>query len=133
MLLTFSRYLAVQLLAYGIDFGGFLVLTHALGMSPLPANVAGKLAAGAFAFVAHRHLTFRESTGAGAKGQLLRYVLLLALNVPLSSGVLALLLLAGPSPSLAKILADAICIGLTFYLSRNHVFTPSGKRDDGDA
>jgi len=118
---VFSRYVGVQLLAYVIDMGSFL-LGVALGLGPVWANVPAKLLAGAFAFVAHRRVTFRVHGQAGAGSQLLRYGLLLALNVPLSSGLLALLLPWIGPPALAKLVADVICVALTFVASRYLVF-----------
>ena len=121
MIRVFSRYVGVQVLAYGIDMGSFLLFV-ALGMGPVLANVPAKLAAGTFAFLAHRRVTFGVHGRGGAGSQLLRYALLLALNVPLSSGLLALLLpWIGPA-ALAKFIADAICVLLTFFASRHFVF-----------
>ena len=126
---TFARYLGVQVLAYAIDMGGFLAVV-ALGAGPLFANVLAKLAAGGFAFLAHRHLTFGLRGQPGAAGQLLRYAVLLALNVPLATGILALLLPWFSSAALARFLADVVCVGLTFFLSSRLVFRrqPVGKR-----
>ena len=120
---TFSRYVGVQLLAYAFDMGTFLFATW-LGSGPLVANVFGKLLAGGFAFFAHRRLTFGVHRQPGAAGQLLRYAALLALNVPLSSAVLALLLQWIEQPVLAKFIADVLCVGITFVLSRQLVFRP---------
>lgn len=122
MIRTFGRYLGVQVIAYGIDMGGFLLLNALLG--PLSANVLSKITAGIFAFVAHRRVTFKVHGHSDGRTQLLKYALLLALNIPVSSGLLALLLpwLAPPN-ALAKLVSDAACIGLTFVLSRYLVFT----------
>lgn len=125
MIRVFSRYVGVQVLAYAIDMGGFLLLV-ALGLGPVWANVPAKLAAGTFAFLAHRHVTFAVGDRAGAGGQALRYALLLALNVPLSSGVLALLLPWLAPAAAAKFVADAICVLLTFLASRHFVFRAAG-------
>src|SRR5690606_4335691 len=123
MLRMFSRYFAIQAGAYGIDMGTFLLFAHVAGVGGLWANVAGKVVAGAVAFFAHRRITFQVHGLGGAHGQLLRYALLLGLNIPLSSGVLALLLPFIQWPPLAKFASDAICLGLTFLLSRYLVFT----------
>lgn len=125
---TFGRYVGVQLLAYAIDMGVFLLASHA-GAGPIPANIAAKLAAGLFAFVVHRRMTFGVHGQPGVAGQALRYGLLLALNVPLASGVLALLLPWIAPAALAKFVADVICVGLTFVLSRQLVFRPTAARD----
>lgn len=128
MIRVFSRYVGVQVLAYGIDMGGFLLLVW-LGLGPVWANVPAKIAAGAFAFLAHRHLTFAVHGRGGAGGQALRYALLLALNVPLASAVLALLLPWIAPPAAAKFVADVICVLLTFLASRHFVFRPPGPRE----
>ena len=122
MMRTFSRYVGVQVIAYGIDMGGFLLLNTLLG--PLSANVLSKIVAGIFAFVAHRRVTFRVHGLSDGRTQLLKYALLLALNIPVSSGLLALLLpWLAPPDALAKLVSDIACVGLTFILSRHLVFT----------
>lgn len=130
MFRVFSRYFLVQLLAYGLDIGGFVLLSSGLGIHPLTANIVGKVAAGTFAFLAHRHFTFEAVPHASFKSQLLRYALLLALNVPLSSAILALLLPVFPWAAVGKVAADALCIGLTFFLSKRLVFSDvrAGRR-----
>lgn len=129
MLRMFSRYFAVQVGAYAIDFGTFVLLAHGVGLGVLYANAAGKVVAGAIAFVAHRRITFQANRRGNLPGHLFRYVLLLGLNIPLSSLVLALLLRFIEWPLLAKIASDGICLGLTFMLSRHLVFT--GPRSSG--
>jgi len=121
MIGMFSRYLGVQIIAYGIDIGGFLLLC--LLISPVPANVLSKMAAGSFAFIAHRRVTFKVHRYGGGRGQLLKYAALLAINIPISSGLLVLLLTWLPVAALAKIVSDTICVGMTFVLSRHLVFT----------
>jgi len=123
MIRTFSRYLGVQVVAYGIDMGGFLLLSIVLG--PLTANVLSKIAAGIFAFIAHRRITFKVHGRGDGRKQLLKYALLLGLNIPLSSGLLALLLPWIAPAALAKLAGDVACVGLTFVLSRYVVFTHS--------
>lgn len=128
MIRMFSRYLGVQVIAYGIDMGGFLLLSTMLG--PLPSNVLSKIAAGAFAFVAHRRVTFKVHGHSDGRVQLLKYALLLALNIPFSSCLLALMLPWIAPAVLAKLASDVACVGLTFVLSRHLVFTrthPTGS------
>ena len=119
--MEFARYIGVQLLAYVVDMGGFIALTH-LNIPPLWANGTSKVLAGLFAFLAHRTFTFEGSTRHAASGQAVRYWILLALNVPLSSAVLAALLLAIDSPIWSKFLADGLCVLLTYWLTRKFVF-----------
>lgn len=125
---TFGRYVGVQLFVYALDMGVFLLALSA-GAGPIPANVAAKTTAGLTAFLAHRRMTFGVHGQPGVAGQALRYGLLLALNVPLSSGVLALLLPWIAPPMLAKFVADVLCVGLTFVLSRQLVFRPTVRPD----
>lgn len=124
MLRVFSRYVAVQLVAYVFDMGTFVLLGLA-GVQPVAANVASKLVAGAFAFISHRRFTFGVHRQRDGGAQLAKYAVLLAVNIPLSSALLALLLRWIPFPIPAKLLADAIGIVLTFALSRHLVFRVS--------
>ncbi|HEY0661756.1 MAG TPA: GtrA family protein [Lysobacter sp.] len=122
MIAVFSRYVLVQVIAYGVDMGTFLLATMAFGWLPLPSNVLAKVLAGAFAFVAHRRITFGVHGKGGGRTQLLKYALLLALNVPISSGVLSLLLPFFRYEAFAKFVADVLCIVITFFLSRRLIF-----------
>ena len=90
--MTFARYVAVQIAAYALDMGAFLVLLHGGIAGPVPANVAAKIVAGGFAFFAHRAFTFRLG-GTAQASEAARYAILLALNVPVASALLAALLL----------------------------------------
>ena len=135
--MRFVRYLSVQVVVYGLDMGAFLLLLHLAGFSPLTANVSGKVLAGAFAFFAHRVFTFNVASAEGQASQLLRYCLLLALNIPMSSLVLALLLQVIEAPVPAKLASDLICLFINYWLSKQFVFrrpaTNSGGRGDDAA
>jgi putative flippase GtrA len=120
--MRFLRYLVVQCIAYGLDLGGFLLLFSVLGANPLPANAAGKIVAGVFAFLAHRSFTFRLTGKSPQPRQVIGYCILLALNIPLSSAVLFVFMQFIPLAIVAKVAADAICIGITYTLSRKYVF-----------
>jgi putative flippase GtrA len=124
MVRMFSTYVVVQLLAYVIDMGGFLLLTAAFGFAPVLANICGKVAAGGFAFLMHRRFTFGVHRHANARAQLFRYALLLAANIPVSSLLLAWLLHWFAWGVVAKVVSDLICVVLTFVASRTLVFTP---------
>ncbi len=127
--MTFVRYVVIQLLAYAIDMGGFLLMLHAGLLAPVAANAVGKIAAGLFAFVAHRHFTFRAGAGADRMRQAVRYFALLALNVPLSSGVLAAVLIWIHQPAAAKVVADALCVLITYWLSKTFIFIRKDQDD----
>ena len=120
--MTFARYVAVQLAAYAIDMGSFLLLLQFGAWGPVGANVVAKIAAGGFAFFAHRAFTFRVEGRERMAGEALRYGILLALNVPVASALLAVLLFVIPHPAIAKFAADVVCVGLTFLLTRHAVF-----------
>lgn len=121
--MTFVRYVAIQLLAYGIDMGLFLIVLHSGIAGPIWANVLAKITAGIFAFIVHRSFTFRVGDNTVMIQQAIRYFTLLALNVPFASGILALLLVWITQPVAAKLVADVACVALTYWLSKHLVFT----------
>ena len=127
--MTLLRYVLVQLVAYGIDLGGFYALISTAVSGPLVANVGGKIAAGLFAFFAHRRFTFNVVEKSGKATEAVRYFVLLALNVPISSIILAGLLLVISAPVPAKICADVVSVGVTFLLTKYLVF---GRRRRGE-
>jgi putative flippase GtrA len=120
--LTLLRYLLVQIVAYGLDLGTFQALIASGVSGPLLANLAGKVPAGIFAFLAHRHFTFRVRDAAGVHREAIKYFILLLINAPLSSLILAGLLRVMTHVTLAKILADVLSVGLTFMLTKHLVF-----------
>lgn len=120
--MTFIRYAAIQLLAYGIDMGLFLIVLKSGLSEPIAANVLSKIAAGLFAFVVHRRFTFRVEESADIRHQAIRYFLLLALNIPVASAILALLFVWITEPVAAKFIADIVCVALTYGLSKHFIF-----------
>lgn len=131
--MRFARYVAVQLVAYAVDLGVFVVLFHGGLARAVAANLAAKVAAGAFAFVVHRTFTFGVRGRDRIHGQMLRYALLLALNVPLATAMLVAVSWLVPDLVLAKVLADIACVGLTFLLVRHGVFGAPRGRSEGAA
>ena len=131
--MTFLRYLAIQLLAYGIDMGSFLLVLYFALAGPITANVIAKLAAGGFAFAAHRHFTFKVGGRGFIKRQALRYFLLLAVNVPIASALLALILLWIPVPVVAKFLSDVVGVAFTYILSKHFIFNAHTRLHDSPA
>ena len=120
--MTFLRYIAIQVSAYGIDVGAFLILLTTEQVTPVFANVMAKIAAGIFAFLAHRHFTFSAARGTAAGGQAVKYFALLLINIPVASAILALLLIFVYEPVLVKLVADVICVGMTYLLSKKFIF-----------
>jgi putative flippase GtrA len=120
--LTLLRYLLVQIAAYGLDLGTFQLLVRYDVLEPVVANLAGKVPAGIFAFVAHRWFTFGVAGSGRSRAEALRYFALLLLNAPLSSLILAALLTVMSQVTLAKVTADFVSVGLTFALTKYFVF-----------
>lgn len=115
-------YIAVQLAAYGLDIGTFVLLVDVFAIGPLWANICAKAVAGGFAFFSHRHVTFQSAASESVSGQGLRYSILLIANSMASSAMLALFMRVMPSPALAKVVADIILIAASFRLSKAVVF-----------
>lgn len=130
--MTFVRYVSIQLLAYGIDMGVFLLILQTDLAAPIWANVLAKLAAGLFAFILHRYFTFRAAESGAIRHQAIRYFVLLALNIPVASAILVLLLLWITEPVAAKFIADIICVALTYAVSKRFVFAGQKKRPDSE-
>jgi putative flippase GtrA len=120
--MTFLRYLLIQVFAYGIDMGIFLLIIHSHLSGPIIANIASKLAAGCFAFVAHRRFTFNVMGSGLVGGQALRYFVVLAVNVPVASVILLFFLLWIPPPVVAKFLSDIVIVSLSYMLSKKFIF-----------
>ena len=120
--MRFMRYLLIQVLAYGLDMGGFILLFAHFGIDPLIANMAGKGLAGLFAFVAHRHFTFGVAKTSGKAQQAVRYFTLLALNIPFSALMLSAVLWVIPMAVIAKFVADVVCTFVSYWLSKHFVF-----------
>jgi putative flippase GtrA len=126
----FVRYVAIQLIAYGIDMGVFLVVLYSGISGALMANVIGKIAAGIFAFLSHQRFTFRVADDGRDLKQAVRYSFLLGLNVPISSAILSVMLLLINLPAAAKFISDVICVWLSFWLSKKWVFPVTGRNKD---
>lgn len=120
--MTFVRYVSIQLVAYAVDLGGFLIIFKSGIAGPIIANIFGKVGAGLFAFFSHRHFTFHGAAGAAMRRQAIRYFSLLAIYTPFSSALLALVLTAIKQPTVAKVIADISSVALTYSLSKYFIF-----------
>jgi putative flippase GtrA len=120
--MIFIRYISIQLVAYGIDMGGFLMILALTPAGPITGNVVGKLLAGIFAFLCHRHITFQSAGGTTIWRQAIRYFPLLVVITPLSSALLEIALQWISQPVAAKVVADVICVAATYMLSKHFVF-----------
>lgn len=126
----FARYVIVQVLAYGIDMGIFLLLMSTESIEILSANVVGKLAAGVFAYFCHRKLTFKMRGPEDRMKQAIRYFALLLVNIPTSALVLYLVLHAVSISTLAKFIADVVLLLATYLITKKFVFSRSvGERN----
>lgn len=124
--MTFIRYVAVQVVAYGIDMGVFWTLLNFGFAGPIFSNVFGKIAAGIVAFFLHQSFTFQLAKRQRDVRQKFRYFLLLGINIPLSAAVLGSVLLVMDIPVIAKFGSDVICVLFSFCLSKVWVFS-SGR------
>lgn len=120
--MSFLRYVFVQLVAYVLDMGGFILMFEFGDTDPIIANIFGKVTAGLFAFFAHRNVTFDNAREGKTARQAGLYFLLLAINVPVSSAVFGVLLWIVPQPIAAKLMSDILCVALSYWLSRTYVF-----------
>ncbi|NUT88932.1 GtrA family protein [Pseudomonas corrugata] len=127
--MTFIRYAAIQLLAYALDMGTFLLLMAFFKGEPILANIAGKGVAGVFAFFLHRHFTFKSNHGSG-NVQALGYFSLLAINIPLASALLSVGLYLVDSPTAVKFVSDVACVFMTYWISKLFVFTSKAQAPD---
>lgn len=119
--MTFIRYGAIQLMAYALDMGAFLLLIAIFDGQPVLANVAGKTVAGVFAFFLHRHFTFKSTHGS-SKAQAVRYFSLLVINIPIASTLFSVGLYFVDSPAPVKLTCDVVCVALTYWISKLFVF-----------
>lgn len=121
--MRFLRYLSVTGVAYALDMGLFLVLIHGFDFAPVTANVIAKIVAAVFGYAAHSIITFDGRKDDPHLKQAIRYFSLVAVNVPLNSAALALLLLVIPYPEVAKFTADVIFVVINYWISRKAIFT----------
>lgn len=114
-----SKYLAVQLLAYCIDWAVFLALFTVSGAAFF-SNLAAKCAALILAFVLHRNFTFNASSG-NSVGQAISYFSL-GVSVSIASSFLLVLFSKVMPEAAAKLISDVILIFATFLISKFIIF-----------
>lgn len=122
---TFSVYVIFQIVAYGLDFGTFYLLAKVLDLNLVCSNVLGKLVAGAFAFAAHRYVTFFSEVREGIVFQALKYIAALVANSVVGSLLLVLINQFVPSISVSKLISDVIAVLLSYILSKFVIFRPA--------
>ena len=121
------RYVAVQLVAYAVEMASFALIFEKLHFNLINANIFSKIIAGLFAFFAHRVFTFQIECKPIIGVQAFKYFLLLGLNIPVSSLFLWTFIQILPSPIIAKLFADLLCIGVTYIISKKLVFTSAAS------
>lgn len=115
----FFIYVGVQILAYALEMGTFII-ARALEYNLILSNSCAKFLALVVAFVLHRHVTF-SSTTQSAFQQGANYFVLFLFNVSAATGLLWLLKNYMPETA-AKFISDTVLIVLSFALARLFVF-----------
>jgi putative flippase GtrA len=128
--MTLIKYLTVQVLAYFIDMGIYIFLVSMLFISPFFANIISKFIAGIFAFIIQRRFTFRVPANYRMCKQAALYFLVLIINIPVASAILILILNFISDAVLAKFLSDIACIGISYLLSKNIIFSKGHSISD---
>jgi putative flippase GtrA len=121
--MTFLRYLVVQLMAYVVDMGSFMLLLNLIIIDPITANILSKILAGIFAFILQRKFTFRVEADGLLQKQAMRYFVILFINIPIASSILFLMLLWTPDAVRAKLFSDIACVGISYLLSKYFIFS----------
>lgn len=117
----FIRYCIVALLAYGIDFGGYILLLS-LSYSPVIANSLIKIIAAIFGFYAHRFFTYSIRDSIHIKKHAVRYFGLALLYTPVSSLLLYCIMIFFPNPIISKAAADISLALLMFWITSKFAF-----------
>ena len=119
-------FLAIGLISAAIDGGVFLAL-HGLGVPPPAASAVSFLSAFAVNYRGNRDLVFNAGKVPGA---LPRYVILVVLNLGLSSGGVWLLVGGGLAPWGAKLTTMVTVAAINFVAMRGWVFPTLAKVPD---
>lgn len=121
------RYILVAGVAYGIDFGGFMLLIG-FGYSPVLANILVKVVAAIFGFYAHRYFTYSISDREGISTHAVRYFGLALFYTPVSSVFLYFVMMLVPNPAYAKLMTDVLLFILMFWVTSKFAFTKTSKQ-----
>lgn len=121
-MMIFIRYGLVAVLAYGIDFGGYIFLLG-LGYPPVLANTLVKVVAAIFGFFAHRSFTYSIKERDGILKHAARYFGLALLYTPTSSILLYVIMIFLPNPVYAKVTSDVSLAMLMFWITSKFAFT----------
>lgn len=116
-------YGSISAIAYGIDMGAFLLLINVADIGLVTSNVLGKMLSAVFSFSAHRRFTFPQVDKSKRLDQMMKYSLLVGLNIPIATAILALLNQWISPPALAKFIADLLCVVLSYLQTKYLVFS----------
>lgn len=119
-------FLVVGGLSAGVDVGVFLVLTW-FGVQPVLASAIGFMSAFVINFKGNQQLVFRVR---GNRGQLVRYIVLVVVNLGLSAGIVALGVALGVNPVAAKAISMVLIAAFNFIAMRLWVFPAAAERSD---
>lgn len=122
---------AVGLANTAIDFLAFLFLTQTAGIPPLLANAASFGLGAANSYILNRLVTFPDAAAPLASARAVaRFAGVTAVNLALSSLVLAagLALSLGVVP--AKVVSVVVTFAIGFLLNRHLVFSPAVRPND---
>ena len=120
--MVFVRYVLVAGVAYGIDFGGYILLLS-FGYKPVIANMMIKVVAAIFGFFTHRYFTYsiRERNEIGKHA--VRYFGLALFYTPVSSVVLFGIMKLLPNPVYAKFISDVLLFLFMYLITSKFTFT----------
>ncbi|MBC7404635.1 MAG: GtrA family protein [Cytophaga sp.] len=119
--MKFLRYALVAGIAYGIDFGGFILLLN-IGYSPFWANTLIKVVAAIFGFFSHRYFTYLIKVRNGMGKDAIRYFGLALFYTPTSSILLYGIMLIISNPIYAKVISDISLFILMFWITSRFTF-----------
>jgi putative flippase GtrA len=119
-------FVAIGLTSAAIDGGVFLLL-HRMGLQPAAASAAGFLSAFLVNYRGNRDFVFRSGHAPGA---LSRYVILVAVNLGLSSGGVWLLVGGGLQAWAAKLTTMVMIAAMNYVAMRLWVFPARAKVPD---
>ena len=122
------RYNLVQVSAYVFDIAIFMGVVFLLPERLALANFCGKAFAGIYAFIFHKYFTFQSVGDGGGKGEALRFALLLIFNSVLSTYLLLLFTPYIKDTFFSKVLADVVCVVMSFLLANKLVFNAPERK-----
>ena len=118
-----GRYILVGIFVFALDYAVFAGLLSVLPGHHLATNIAGKIAGAAAGFFLHKYITFAGTQSANTGQQAITYILLLGVNLLLSSTLLWLLVdRFGLYANAARLFVDAVVIVASFWGAKLFVY-----------